>query len=245
MAFSGHGVFLCLKLHVIINLTFKQRNLFMDSKLQKIAAFAKNKLAHDKTGHNFDHIERVVKMAQKLTKQQPGNVDLAVILAAAYLHDTIDDKLVANQQVALTQVINLLENLQFTPDQIKNITNTITKMSYSSSLNGKQELSIEGQIVQDADWLDALGAIGIMRAIYYGGAHGEKIYDPEIVPRNKMTKQDYRNLDDETIINHFYEKLFKLTSMLNTQQARQIAAKRQQFMEDFITNFKNEWNALS
>lgn len=222
-----------------------QGGLSMNSQAQltTIKTFAKSKLAADKTGHNFDHIQRVVKLANRLAKAQTKPVDLTVILAAAYLHDTIDDKLVASPMQAVNEVKELLTSLAFSSAQSDEIIHIITHMSYASNLSAKQTLSLEGQIVQDADWLDAIGAIGITRAIYYGGAHGEKIYDPEILPRTQLDKASYRNLADETIINHFYEKLFKLADMLNTPQARALAASRQQVMKDFVATFKAEWDA--
>ncbi|OTF90196.1 phosphohydrolase, partial [Ligilactobacillus salivarius] len=121
----------------------------------------------------------------------------------------------------------------------------ITHMSFAHSLQDDNfQLPLSGQIVQDADWLDAIGAIGITRAIYYGGHHVEKIYNPALAPRTNMTREEYRNLDDETIINHFYEKLLKLKDMLNTPTANKIAEHRQQVMLDFLDEFKNEWNSV-
>ena len=167
------------------------------AQLTTIKTFAKSKLAADKTGHNFDHIQRVVKLANRLAKAQTKPVDLTVILAAAYLHDTIDDKLVASPKQAVNEVKELLTSLAFSSAQSDEIIHIITHMSYASNLNEKQVLSLEGQIVQDADWLDAIGAIGITRAIYYGGTHGEKIYDPEILPRTQLDKASYRNLAED------------------------------------------------
>ena len=114
-------------------------------------------------------------------------------------------------------------------------------MSFAHSLENRPTLSLEGQIVQDADWLDAIGAIGIARAIYYGAKHHEKLYDPAILPRENLTKEQYRNLADETIINHFYEKLFKIKDLLNTAAAKEIATQRQALMRSFVTAVKEEW----
>lgn len=114
----------------------------------------------------------------------------------------------------------------------------ISKMSFSHSLAGKQEPSLEGQIVQDADWLDA---IGIARAIYYGARHEEKLYDPAMPPREKLDKTAYRDLSNETIINHFYEKLFKIKDMLNTAEAKAIAQERHELMVAYVTAFKTDW----
>ena len=213
------------------------------TKLSKIKAYTKSKLGADKTGHGYDHIKRVVTMAEKILESEA--TDKLVTLAAAYLHDTIDDKLVSNPKSALTELQKFLKSLDFTLTQIDEISFIITHMSFAHSLQNKNlQLPLSGQIVQDADWLDAIGAIGITRAIYYGGHHGEKIYNPKLLPRTNMTKEEYRNLDDETIINHFYEKLLNLKDMLNTQTAKNIAEHRQQVMLDFLDEFKNEWNSV-
>lgn len=215
------------------------------TKLSEIKAYTKSKLGADKTGHGYDHIKRVVTMAEKILESEAA--DKLVTLAAAYLHDTIDDKLVSDPKSALAELQEFLASLEFTSAQIEEISFIITHMSFAhSSLQNKNlQLPLSGQIVQDADWLDAIGAIGITRAIYYGGHHGEKIYNPKLLPRTNMTKEEYRNLDDETIINHFYEKLLKLKDMLNTPTAKKIAEHRQQVMLDFLTEFKNEWNSLA
>ncbi|POD85171.1 uncharacterized protein S101258_01482 [Lactiplantibacillus plantarum subsp. plantarum] len=115
-------------------------------------------------------------------------------------------------------------------------------MSFSKSFNGPQKLSLEGQVVQDADRLDAIGAIGIARALYYSGHVGEKIYDPAIAPREHMTREQYRH-QPGTAINHFYEKLFKLAALMNTDTAKALAAHRTAVMHEFVDQFKAEWTA--
>ena len=131
-----------------------------------------------------------------------------------------------------------------TNEQIQAIMDIISNMSFADTLgDARPTLSREGQIVQDADWLDGLGSIGITRAVYYGGSHGERIYDPLIKPREHMNREEYRTERDETVINHFYEKLLKIKDMLNTETARKIAAHRQQIMEDFLNEFFLEWDA--
>ncbi|MDN4847508.1 HD domain-containing protein [Ligilactobacillus salivarius] len=213
------------------------------NKLSQIKTYTKSKLGTDKTGHGYDHIKRVVTMAEKILESEPA--DKLITLTAAYLHDTIDDKLVSNPKSALAELQEFLASLEFTSAQIEEISFIITHMSFAHSLQDDDfQLSLSGQIVQDADWLDAIGAIGITRAIYYGGHHGEKIYNPALAPRTNMTREEYRNLDDETIINHFYEKLLKLKDMLNTPTAKKIAEHRQQVMLDFLDEFKNEWNSV-
>lgn len=165
-------------------------------------------------------------------------------MVAAYLHDTIDEKLVASIPAAEQELRDYLAAHDFSADQVTTIMDAISNISFAHTLDGVPiHLSIVGKIVRDADWLDAIGALGITRAIYYGGGHHEKIYDPKILPRQNMSRAEYRNLADETIINHFYEKILKLSSMLQTATARQIAAHRQQVMLDFLAEFKAEWGA--
>ena len=213
-----------------------------EQQLTKIAEYSHDHMTQDRTGHGFDHIRRVVAMARKLSTTE--NADLLVTLAASYLHDVIDDKLVADPQKALAELGDFLAEIEVSQPQTDQILFIIQNMSFAHTLDGQAvQLPLEGQIVQDADWLDAIGAIGITRAIYFGGHHSEKIYDPRIKPRESMTRAEYRNLYNETIINHFYEKLLKIKDKLNTPSARQIAENRQQHMLDFLAEFKAEWNA--
>lgn len=211
---------------------------------QQIAAVKRytiDKLGEDSTGHGMDHINRVVKMAKKIALGE--GVDPFLPVAAAYLHDTIDEKLVANVDEAKEELWTYLEQNGFEANDIFTIMDVIANISFAHTLDkGETHLSKVGQIVRDADWLDAIGAIGIIRAIYYGGAHHEKIYDPRIKPRENMSHEEYRNLDDETIINHFSEKILKLAGMLQTPTAKQIAVHRQAVLKDFLAEFHNEWD---
>ncbi len=210
--------------------------------LAAIKAFSFKKMSGDATGHNFDHIQRVIKTAQRILKDEPA--DATITLAAAYLHDVADDKLVSDPATLEQEIRDFLQNIDFTEEQINEILYITHNLSFSKSLSANPpKLSLAGQIVQDADRLDAIGAIGITRAIYYGGANSETIYDPNIQPRKSMNKAEYRNLDNETIINHFYEKLLKLTAMMNTPTAKKIAEQRHQYMLDFLDEFKAEWDA--
>nr|WP_155432141.1 HD domain-containing protein [Secundilactobacillus folii] len=201
-------------------------------------------MAGDATGHGVDHINRVVTNAKMLLAEEPS-ANYLITLAAAYLHDVIDDKLVSNVSSAQRDVEAFLGSVEFVPNQVQVVMFIINNMSFSKTLTDDQHpLPLEGQIVQDADRLDAIGAIGITRAIYYGGHHSEKIYDPKIKPRQNMTKAEYRNLDNETIINHFYEKLLKLPEQMNTPVAKRIARGRLETMTTFLEDFKAEWNGL-
>ncbi|WP_119326124.1 HD domain-containing protein [Companilactobacillus musae] len=212
-----------------------------EEQIKAIRDYSYRKMSGDSTGHNCDHIERVVKTAKKILQQE--SADSLITIAAAYLHDVADDKLVTDPAQLENEIKDFLNSLELSKTQIDEILYITHNLSFSKSLSeNPPRLSLAGQIVQDSDRLDAIGAIGITRAIYYGGANSETIYDPKIKPRQKMNKKEYRNLDNETIINHFYEKLLKLTGMMNTPTAKKIAESRHQYMLDFLDEFKNEWD---
>jgi len=211
--------------------------------LAAVRQFSQSKMGNDETGHGFDHIQRVVGLADRIGQSYP-DADRLETLTAAYLHDVIDEKLVADTAAASEEVRQFLVGQGFTTTQIDTIFLIMDNKSYHKTLDGTAKpLPLEGQIVQDADRLDAIGAIGISRAIYFGGHFGEKIYDPAVKPRTEMTHAEYRNLNNETIINHFYEKLLTLKDLMNTTAAKQLAEHRQQVMLDFLAEYKAEWNA--
>lgn len=214
--------------------------MITDTQLTAIQNYAEQRLAQDHSGHGSDHLQRVVKLARRLAVAE--GADLNLTLAAAWLHDVIDDKLMADPEQAHQALSTELTDLAVSAAAQTAIFEIIDHMSFSKSLNGTQTLSLAGQIVQDADRLDAIGAIGIARALYYSGHVGEKIYDPAVAPRENMTKAQYRN-EPGTAINHFYEKLFKLEGLMNTSAAKQLAHQRTQVMREFVAQFKAEWTA--
>lgn len=192
----------------------------------------------DHSGHDLAHIKRVVKMAREIAATEAADFD--VIELAALLHDTIDDKVVSDPKQAVENVTELLNSLDLTPVQVEDILDIIQHMSYAKNIKEEYLLDINGQIVQDADRLDALGAIGIGRAFYYSGHVGEPMYiDPETLP--PLTAENYRT--PRGTIQHFYDKLFKLPDLMNTHAGQEMALERKAFMEDFVQRFKSEWNA--
>ncbi|HAT55855.1 MAG TPA: phosphohydrolase [Lactobacillus sp.] len=210
------------------------------TQLDKIVTYAQGQLGTDRSGHDFFHVQRVAKLADRIELiEQTGQ--RFTVLAAAYLHDVIDDKLVANPKAAHQALQGRLEEWQIDATRIEAIFAIIDHMSFSKNLEHHQTLSPAGQIVQDADRMDAIGAIGIARAITYGGHHDRVLYDPEISPRKEMTKAEYRTADGTTI-NHFYEKLLLIKDQMNTAAARKMAEQRQRVMLDFLNEFKMEWN---
>ncbi|WP_461225650.1 HD domain-containing protein [Lacticaseibacillus suihuaensis] len=206
-------------------------------------AHAQHILAQDASGHAMDHITRVVATTRNLLAQTPA-ADPAIAVAAALLHDTYDDKLVASVPAAKAATASVLTAAGATAAQATAILAIIDHMSFKASLAGRQPLSLEGQLVQDADRLDAIGAIGIARTMMYGGAHGSRLYDPAIRPREKLDAAGYRSTES-TILNHFDEKLLKLAALMNTPAAKRLAAHRQAVMQDFLAEFHAEWDGQS
>ena len=214
----------------------------MKEQLEQIIAFAKERLQDDRTGHDFAHAQRVASLAESILKDEDKIFcDKTIILTSAYLHDTIDDKVVPDPEKALQEVEDFLYSLGLQEKQIQEILYIITHLSFSQEIeHGKADLSLEGQIVQDADRLDALGAIGVLRTAYFGGAHGDVMYDETVEPVTYTSKKDYRK--GSTVVNHFYEKLFVLADGMNTEFGRKEALRRKEFMESFLEEFYQEWH---
>lgn len=204
--------------------------------------FVKNTLGDDSTGHDWYHIERVRRNALHIQEQEQKG-DRFVIEMASLLHDIPDGKLNSSEEVGVERLQAFLTGLELS----EGIKDEITGIIFSISFKGGQQGSLpsfEAQIVQDADRLDAIGAIGIARTFAYGGKKGQPIYDPNVSVREEMTIEEYRN-GKSSSIHHFYEKLLKLTGKLNTDTAIKMAGQRQEFMEVFLQQFYSEWNGQS
>lgn len=208
------------------------------TEIRNIEKFVSEKLDHEHSGHDCGHIDRVRKLAIHIAVIE--GADRSICEIAALVHDLIDDKLFENEELALNEVIHLLKREGVSDSDINHIVEIITTMSFSKS-QGKSMRTLEGKVVQDADRLDALGAIGIARTFKYAGAKGDEMYNPAVKARTEqMTKDEYRN-GASTAINHFYEKLFKLKGLMNTTEAVKIAEARHHFMEHFVEQFITEW----
>lgn len=206
--------------------------------LNNVKMYVKQKLSHDFSGHDMAHIERVVKLAQKILSHQP-QANAFIVLMSAYLHDVIDEKVTEDVDSAIIELKEYLRSLKLTSAEISAIFDIIENMSYRKNLSQKATLSLEGQIVQDADRLDAIGAIGIGRTFYYGGNKHNIMHDPNVPPRIKLDENNYKQTN--TVINHFYEKLFLLKDMMNTDTAKQMAEKRHEILVKFVNQFEQEW----
>ncbi|EOT39181.1 HD domain-containing protein [Enterococcus columbae] len=206
--------------------------------LQSVADWVKQKCQHDFTGHDWWHISRVVRLAQAIAQMEKA--DELLVTLAALLHDIFDEKLVANPQKEQATVRAFLYRQGLSEQVCQKIFNIIEEVSFKGGHNPKQPSSLESKIVQDADRLDALGAIGIARTMCYSGSKGRLIHDPDKQPRENLSLAEYRNGED-TAIMHFYEKLLKLKDLMHTDYAKKLAEQRHQFMCDYLAEFYLEW----
>lgn len=198
----------------------------------------KNFFTQEHTGHDWYHIERVRKNAKKIAEHYPEANHLQIELAAL-LHDRYDHKIVSNVEEAKLEVRDLLLQHGLSEDLIKKILYSIDAVGFRNGKNPLLPISIEDKIVQDADRLDAIGAIAIARTFVYSGAHQRPIYIGE--PQAVLEKA--HDLED-TAIGHFYEKLLTLSDTLHTPEAREIAKGRHEFMKEYLTQFFAEWEGL-
>lgn len=212
-----------------------------EQQLAAMTSFMQAVLGGDETGHDTSHIDRVVALTKHILATEP-TADAFIAIAAATLHDTYDDKLFKDVTSAKRAVGAMLADNGVNEAQQAEIFQIIDNMSWSKQRFGNPEpLSLAGQIVQDADRLDAIGAVATARAIQYGSVKRRTLYDPAINPQIFTSKADYRAADDETTMNHFYEKLFLLKDYLNTREGKRIGTIRDRAMHDFVAQFEAEW----
>ena len=213
------------------------------SVIKNTILFVKQKLENAEGGHDWFHIERVYKNALLIAKEEHCSVEIVEL--AALLHDIADSKFNNGDETVGPKVAKaFLESQHVAEDIIFNVVSIIENISFKGGNFERKFNSKELQIVQDADRLDAIGAIGIARTFNYGGFKNRQLYNPEILPNLKMSKGEYKNNEAPTI-NHFYEKLLLLKDKMNTKTGKKIAQERHQFMETFLNQFFNEWNGLS
>ncbi|PQL90970.1 HD domain-containing protein [Apibacter adventoris] len=201
-----------------------------------IKEYVKEKLSMDSSGHDYWHIERVVNNAQKILPFETAN-NLKVIVSA-WLHDIGDYKLNNGKDKTEEIVFPLLISLEFSEDFAEEIIQIISEVSYKGGHNSTPS-SLEAKIVQDADRLDAMGAVGIARAFAYGGSKGRELYNPEESPNEYIDMDSYKK-NTSCTINHFYEKLLKLKDLMNTETAKKIALERHNYMINFLEEFHKE-----
>jgi uncharacterized protein len=214
----------------------------MDQKtiIKKTIDFAKEILSDAEGGHDWWHIYRVLKLSKHIA--QTENVDSFVVELGALLHDIADSKFHnGDEEVGPRKAREFLSSLNVEENVIIHIENIISNISFKGGKHTQKFRSPELNVVQDADRLDAMGAIGIARTFNYGGHKGREIYNPEIKPNLNMTKEEYKNSATPTF-NHFYEKLLLLKNRMNTNTGKSMAEHRHKYMKQFLNEFHKEWN---
>lgn len=214
----------------------------MDQKIviQSTVDFVKMTLLNAEGGHDWWHIHRVWQLAKHIAESEKA--DLFVVELGALLHDIADSKFHnGDEEIGAQKAREFLSALAVDEETIVHVENIINNISFKGGKQEQQFKSIELDIVQDADRLDAIGAIGIARTFNYGGFKNREIYNPGIKPDLNMTKEQYKNSTAPTI-NHFYEKLLLLKDRMNTNTGKSMAEKRHQFMEQYLEEFFNEWD---
>lgn len=199
--------------------------------------YVKQIFENDFSGHDYYHTLRVYKMATRIAEAEKADVELVQL--AALLHDVDDIKLSPETHANKEHARNFMRANQVDEARIDKVCSMINEVSFAGKDSVVPE-SLEGKCVQDADRLDAMGAIGIARAFAYGGSHNRMMHDPESRPNLNMGRDEYHK-HISTTVNHFYEKLFLLKDMMNTPTAKKIAEAREAYMKDYITEFMNEW----
>jgi len=211
-----------------------------DTLIQTTAEYVKTELQGAEGGHDWWHIERVWKLAQNIASQEEAN--MLVVSLGALLHDIADAKFHnGDEQAGVRKAKEFLQSEHVPADITEHVLAIIMNVSFKGGNTEKKFSSKELDIVQDADRLDAIGAIGIARTFNYGGFKNREIYNPGIPPKLDMTPEEYRKSTAPTI-NHFYEKLLLLKDRMNTATARKMAEDRHHFMELFLAEFYAEWN---
>ncbi|TKC12372.1 HD domain-containing protein [Pedobacter polaris] len=212
----------------------------MQAIIDQTINFVKITLANAETGHDWFHIERVYKTAQTINILEKGNK--LVVELAALLHDIADSKFNnGDEEIGPKIAGDFLKSIGVSADITLHVQEIIRNLSYKASLGVINFKSKELDIVQDADRLDAIGAIGIARAFTYGGYKNRVLYDPAIEVNLNMSKEEYKNTTAPTL-NHFYEKLLLLKDLMKTDAGKAMATQRHQFMLDYLDQFYAEWN---
>lgn len=212
----------------------------MKNTIDKTVEFVKEKLEGAEAGHDWFHIERVWKLAGKIADTE--DCDKEVVELSALLHDIADPKFHNGDETIAPKISrDFLESQNVSEDIIQKVLFVIENISFKNRSQAPENPSIELKIVQDADRIDAIGAIGIARTFNFGGFKNNLMYDPAVKPNLGMSKEEYKK-SNGTTINHFYEKLLLLKDLMNTQEGKKMAEERHQYMLNFLDQFYKEWN---
>ena len=219
---------------------WQNRGMTQNDIIQKTIEYIKQEFSDDSSGHDWWHIYRVWKNAITICEHDAKQADPFIVQLAALLHDLDDWKFNEGDDETPHRAKVWMESCEVDSQIIEKVCEIIMSISYKGANVENKMKSIEGLIVQDADRLDAIGAIGIGRAFAYGGYKNRPMYDPESSNRMHTSFEEYKNSKSATI-NHFYEKLLLLKDMMNTSTAKQIAEQRHEVMLRFLNQFMNEW----
>ena len=206
--------------------------------IARAAEYVKEKFENEYSGHDWFHTLRVFRTATRIAEAEGADVE--TVQLAALLHDVDDRKLSPETYEDKANARNFLSANKVDESRIDEICRIIGEISFAENCVPP---TLEGKCVQDADRLDAIGAIGIARAFAYGGNHKRLMYHPDIAPNPNMSREEYVK-SQSTTVNHFHEKLFKLTDMMNTDTAKSIAKEREEYMRGFVVEFLNEWEGI-
>lgn len=210
------------------------------SVIERTADYMKDRLSNDSSGHDWWHTYRVWKLGRKIAVSEHAN--LYVVELSCLLHDIADYKLRGgDEEIGPRLSEEWLQSLSVDSQVVNHVKDIISTSSFKGANAENKIRTLEGQCVQDADRLDAIGAIGTARCFAFGGKKGNIIYDPSIPVNIGMSEEEYKRADHPQI-NHFYEKLLLLKDRMNTQTAKRMAEERHQFMEKFLEQFLKEWN---
>ena len=206
--------------------------------IEKTVDYVKRNMENGEVGHDWSHVERVWKMAKRIGIGEKA--DMFIVEMAALLHDIADWKFHGDGAGEL-KARTWMETIGVKKEDIESVVHVVENISFKGSGEKEKMSTLEGKVTQDADRLDALGAIGIARALTFAGHVGNPIYDPEIKPRSDMKFSEYKE-SKEPAINHFYEKLLLLKDRMNTKTGKELAEQRHKFMEKYLEQFFKEWD---
>ena len=212
----------------------------MNTIIEDAITYAKQVFENDYSGHDFFHTLRVYKLATRIAEEE--GADLLTVQLAALLHDVDDIKLSPETNAKKDRAVSFLNEHGVGKTYISTICEIISQVSFRGT-DTVTPSTIEGKCVQDADRLDAMGAIGIARTFAFGGNRKQAMYDPDVKPTLNMSESQYQN-HVSTTLNHFYEKLFLLKDLLNTDTAKKIAKQRDEYMRSFVEEFLAEWDGI-
>ena len=209
-----------------------------DRIIENAIEFVKKTFENDYSGHDYFHTLRVYRTATHIAEREKA--DLITVQLAALLHDVDDIKLSPQTHKYKDRAVGFLRSHGVADSTVETVCKIIDEVSFKGT-DSVSPQTLEGMCVQDADRLDAIGAIGIARAFAFGGNHNRVMHDPSVLPMLNMNEEQYRN-SKSTTINHFYEKLFSLGALMNTATAKEIAARREQYMKAYVEEFLDEWD---